>query len=191
MSLDKDFLNNVIVKKIFSIDKEGFKLYKNICYSAVPAESYAFYLQQVADKIKQKEGKEKAEEYMFSLGYDAAVDAGKEMKIDMGLMSKLLPYRKKILQMFTEIIGFGSMDFKIFNTNQQKILFRTTNNPVVESAKKQFGKKSLICNYYAGVYCAHINNELNIAGKNFIETQCVCKGNDFCEFSLGVFNKKK
>ena len=57
--------------------------------------------------------------------------------------------------------------------------------------KSTFKNKSKICAHYRGIFSIHADRELKIDNCKLIETQCICKGDKFCEWSYNVFNNKK
>lgn len=176
-------LTNLIVRKSLKIDNGYVKMFNKIDYIFFPASSMAEFLQKI--------GEDFGEEYQFELGYKAGFDGSKEMVDNLGLLTKSVDINLKIILKMFETLGFGLFDKKIFNVPKNKVLFHLTEHPVIEYARKKFGKKSFICPHYMGIYSIHADKELKIKGCRFIETQCRCKGADFCEWSHNVFKKKK
>lgn len=183
-----NFLRDLIAKKVFNIEEDGIRLFKDIKYSAISAKSLAIMFQEISKKIGDEE---KAKKYLYDIGFEAGEDAAKEMITGMSLQEKIISNRVKMVQIFMEIIGFGKSEFLIYNVKEKKILIHLTNHPVINWANKLYGKDSKICDYYRGVYCAHAANELGLPDAKVIETQCITKGAKFCEWSFGVLDQKK
>lgn len=176
-------LTDLIVRRSLKIEKGYVKMFGKIDYIMFPASSMAEFLQKI--------GKDFGDEYQFNLGYNAGIDGSKEMIENLGLLSKSLTLNLKIILKMFETLGFGVMDFKIFNVPKNKLLLHLTKHPVIEYARKNFGKDSHICPHYQGIYSIHADKELKIKKCNLIETQCRCKGAKFCEWSYNVFKNKK
>ncbi|MEM4625351.1 MAG: hypothetical protein QXJ28_01095 [Candidatus Pacearchaeota archaeon] len=185
-----DFLRNLIIKKTFIIEDDGINLFKNIKYSALSSKSLAFLFQEIG-KAASSSKDNNFKTYLYDLGYQAGEDAAKEMKENMLFKNKIFPYRARTLQLFMEMIGFGNCNFIDYNPKEKRILVHVSNHPVLLYSKELFGNDSMVCNYYLGVYTAHASNELEITGARGIETQCVCKGSPFCEWSFNYFKENK
>ena len=110
----------------------------------------------------------------------------KEMKLQDSIIAK----RLKMVQTFMEMIGFGKAEVIVYNIKDKKALLHLTNHPVLEWGKKLYGKNSMVCSYYLGVYSAHAASEMKIKGAKLVETQCIRNGARFCEWSFGMFKGK-
>ncbi len=173
------YLKDLIVKKALKLDKGRVKMFHKIDYIMFPASGMSEMLQKI--------GEDKGEKYLFDLGYKAGTDGADEMLDVLGLVSKSIPQNLSIIFKMFETLGFGKMVFKIFQAKQGRTLLNLTNNPVIDYAKIHFKNKSLVCAHYMGIFSVHGEKDLRITDCMFRETQCVCKGDDFCEWSTGIF----
>lgn len=176
-------LTNLIVERSLSVADGHVKMFNKIDYIMFPASSMGDFLQKIGEDFGDK--------YQFELGYYAGNDGANEMMNKLGLISKTVPMNLKVILKMFETLGFGEMDFKIFNAHKGKLLLHLTKHPVIEYAKKKFKKKSHICPHYQGIYSIHADKELKVKNCNFVETQCICKGAKFCEWSTNVLDEKE
>ena len=102
-----------------------------------------------------------------------------------GLKPKAGWVTQKAIITMLEFIGFGRPEFvkaKIEKNGHHHIIFHVKDNPVIEHAKRMFGSKSLICNWFMGIYAAHGEMELGLKHAKVKENKCVCKGALYCEW---------
>lgn len=84
-----------------------------------------------------------------------------------------------------EFIGFGKPNFvkaDVKPDGGHHVIFHVKDNPVIEHASRLFGAKSLVCNWFMGVYAAHGELELGLKHVKVHENKCVCKGARYCEW---------
>ena len=83
-----------------------------------------------------------------------------------------------------EFIGFGQPEFvrsKIENGHHH-IIVHVRDNPVIEHGARLFGRKSMVCKWFMGVYAAHGEMELGVKNVHLKETKCVRLGAPYCEW---------
>lgn len=90
-----------------------------------------------------------------------------------------------------EVMGFGKINLKVWDTKNSRMLLDLTNHPVINHSVKLFGKNEKICSLYMGIFSAHAHYELKVNGCKFKETQCISKGSPFCEWSYNYFKEKE
>lgn len=174
--------SEMILRKAFRIEGGRVKMLNKIDYVMFPARAMAEMLQQI--------GKDYGKGFLFDLGYEAGTDAANEFLQHFKLAGKAVPLKLNFLITLLQILGFGRLDVKILNVKTNQALGHITKHPVIEAAKKLYGGKSIICAHYMGIFSVHAERELSIKECKLIETQCVTKGDQFCEWSYNVFKKK-
>ena len=176
-NMSHDFIRNLIIKRFFSADEEGIKLFKNINYLTVQANSMAVLLQKIGEK--------KGSQYLFDIGYEAGWDAADEMMNYMKLPSIPVPAMRQI-QGLLEIIGFGRFEAVVLKPKEGKVLIRVSENPVIDAGKQLFGKELMVCSFYRGVYSAHGEREIKIKDCRLKEDFCITQGRTHCQWSSGL-----
>jgi hypothetical protein len=92
--------------------------------------------------------------------------------------------QRAIIEML-EFIGYGKIEFikaHIEKSGHHHIIIHVKDNPVIEHSYKLFGKKSMVCKWFMGVFAAHGELELGIRNTNLKENKCVCKSSPYCEW---------
>ena len=178
-----NYLKNSIIKKSIKIEDGRAKMFGKIDYIMFPAAAIA--------ELFQKIGKDMGEDYLFDLGYEAGTDGANEMIEKLGLFINSIPANIGIINSMFETLGFGKMNIKVLHSQQGQILLTLTEHPVIDYAKLKYGKKSRVCAVYRGIFSIHAEKELKVKDCKLIETQCILKGNKFCEWSSNYFAKKK
>ncbi|MBI2449636.1 hypothetical protein HYV49_05055 [Candidatus Pacearchaeota archaeon] len=174
--------SEMILRKAFRIDEGKVRMLNKIDYIMMPARAMA--------KMLQKIGEDFGKEFLFELGYKAGTDAANEFFEHFKLAGRAVPLKLNFLITLLQVLGFGRLDVKILNVKTNQALGYITKHPVIEAAKNLYGRKSMICAHYMGVYSVHADRELSIKGCKLTETRCVTKGDPYCEWSYNVFSKK-
>jgi predicted hydrocarbon binding protein len=177
----KRFINQLLLNHVFNFEKDKVLMLNKVPFVMFPARAMAKFVQKLGDEFDSEE--------LYQMGYDAGLIVGEEFVeklnwFQMGVAKKM----NMIFKMF-EIMGFGKIDIKVWDTKNYRLLYRKTNHPVIDHAIKLFGKNQKICNFYMGIEAAHWHNEMGIKNCKLIETQCISKGSKFCEFSYNYFKK--
>ncbi|MFP4423759.1 MAG: hypothetical protein ACLFP2_00855 [Candidatus Woesearchaeota archaeon] len=173
-----DGAKSLIVRKLLTVANGRLTLFQKINYTVYPARAMAKTLQMIGEK--------NGKEFLFQLGFDAGNDAADELIENLKLDTKGGQKTYKLFQELLEVIGFGKFRFIKYKPGSEKSILHVDNHPVLESAKEIYGTSSLVCNFYQGVYSAHAQKEFNIPNAHFEETQCICHGNQFCEWITGI-----
>ena len=103
----------------------------------------------------------------------------------MGLKPKAGWTTQKAIITMLEFVGFGKPEFvkaNIKKDGHHHIIFHVKDNPVIEHAKNLFGSKSMVCNWFMGIYAAHGEMSLGLKHVKLKENKCVCKGAQYCEW---------
>ena len=179
--MQSNIIKNFIRRKIFKIDEKGIHFFHFIRFSAFPAKSMAVFIQAIGEKS--------GDNFLFDLGFEAGKLAAVENIKGVKLEKVPINLRMNLLNNLLEVVGFGKFDFKIFNKEKNKGLVHYTNNPVIEEACKLYGNKSKSCIFYSSVFSAHAEVELGLKNVRLKETQCICKGSKFCEWSHNISEK--
>ena len=172
-----NFLQKMLMSKAFETEKGRIVTFGRIFWILFPARAMAIMLQ----KIGEKNGKE----HLYNLGYAAGKDFGEEIADVLGFKLKGGRVVESAVLSLTEFAGFGTV--KIVRWNIEKngrhlITLKIENNPVVERSKTLYGKKSMACTFFRGVFSAHAQLETYAKNVKFVEKTCVCKKGLFCEW---------
>jgi hypothetical protein len=170
-------LKKLLMGRAFETDKGRIRLFGRMDWTMIPSRAFAQNLQSIAEK--------NGKEYLYRLGYEAGKDAAREMVKFMGLLPKGGWASQKAVLSLLEFIGFGMTKFivtEIKPDGEHHFVFHVIDNPVIEHAKNLFGNRSMVCNWFMGVYAAHGEMEMGIKNARIVENRCVCKGSTYCEW---------
>jgi predicted hydrocarbon binding protein len=162
---------DLIAKKIFSVYNNRLRILDSIDITMYGAKAWTSTLQNLAIK--------KGINFLYESGYLMGEDAAKEfnsiIKVKKVYLSKKLLQLENIIQ----ICGFGIVRFLKEKKNYKIIV---ENNQIIEFANETYGKKSLVCDFYRGVYTAFLNI---FEGKKIKlkHTECITKKNKKCIFA--------
>jgi len=168
-------LKKMLIGRAFTTERGRIRLFGYMDWTLVPSWVFAEILQHI--------GETKGEKYLYDLGKDQGIRVANEMLKHMGILKKSSWATLKAVAEVLEFIGFGKVQFlKTDKTSPDKYNFRlkVIDNPVAEHAKKIFGKKSLVCHWFMGVYAGHGEVELGLNDIKFNETSCICQGSGHC-----------
>jgi len=170
-------LKKLLLGRAFSTERGRIKMFEKMDWCLIPSKALAENFQNIAEKNGKK--------YLYNLGYEAGLSAANEMVKFMGLIPKGGWLTQKAIIAMLEFIGFGQVEFvlsKIEKNGHHHIIIHVKNNPVIEHAKKLYGSKSMVCQWFMGVYSAHGDFDLGIKNSYLKENSCFCKGSPFCEW---------
>ena len=170
-------LKKMLIGRAFTNEKGRIKLYGKMDWMLYPARAFALNLQSIGEKM--------GEDYLYKLGYEAGYDAGNEIVKATGVKMKGGWATQKVVIALLEFIGFGKVEFMksdVKKDGHHHVIIHVRNNPVVEHGAKMFGKKSMICKWFMGVYSAHGEVELGVKKANLHEVKCIKNGSPYCEW---------
>lgn len=172
-----DVLSKMLLGRAFASEKGRIKLFGKMDWALMPAKAMAENFQSIAE--------DNGEEYLYKLGFEAGKSAADEMVKYMGLEAKGGWGTQQAIIKLLDFIGFGQVQFvksDIDKKGQHHLIVHVKNNPLIEHAKKMYGKKSKVCYWFMGVYAAH--GEAELGAKNIVlkENRCLCKGSPYCEW---------
>ena len=105
----------------------------------------------------------------------------------MGLIPKGGWISAKAVMTLLDFVGFGQTKLAKFERKkdgQHHFILRMVNNPVTEHAKNFYGEKSMVCEWFAGVFAAHGEMEFGLKNVKLKENKCICRGDFYCEFEV-------
>lgn len=178
-----NYLKESILKRLVKVEDGRVKMFGKIDYIMFPGVAMAEFLHQI--------GKDMGEEYLFDLGYKAGLDGANEMIEKLGLFANSIPTNMNIINVMFETLGFGKMNIKVMHSEEGQILLTLVEHPVIDYAKIKYGNKTRVCAHYRGIFSIHAEKDLKVKNCKLIETQCVLKGDAFCEWSSNYFKKSK
>lgn len=162
----EEIFKELVTKKIISVSNNRLKILNTMDISMYGSRAWAFTIQSL--------GLKKNKEYLFNLGHIMGEDTAKEFMSITQSNKRFLPKNLEKVENIIEITGFGVLNIK-------KNVVTVRKNHIIEIGKELYKNKSLICNFYRGVYSGFLS-----AFKNKIklrEVQCICKGDKQCIFS--------
>ncbi len=170
-------LKKMLIGRAFSNEKGRITLYGKMDWMMYPAKGLAMNFQSIAEK--------NGPEFLRKLGREAGEDAGIEIVKASGHQIKPGWTTQKIITALLDFIGFGVLKFTKTDTSKDghhHIIMHITHNPVIEHGVKMYGKKSMICEWFMGVYEAHGELELGIKNARLKENHCLKDGFPQCEW---------
>lgn len=170
-------LKKMLIGRAFTNEHGRIKLYGKMDWMMFPARALAINFQSIAEK--------NGKEYLRKLGREAGHDAALEIIKCTGAKLKGGWTTQKVIIALLDFIGFGQVDFikaDIEKDGHHHIIMHSKNNPVIEHGIKLYGKKSMICEWFMGVYEAHGELELGIKNPKLVENHCVKDGFPDCEW---------
>ncbi|MBU0898499.1 MAG: hypothetical protein KJ613_01650 [Nanoarchaeota archaeon] len=169
----ENFFKKVLLGREFENIKGRIILFGRIDWLLHPSHALAKNLQTIGEKNGPK--------FLYDLGYEN----GKIFVEDLDkIIGKTWIEKEKVMSFLSSFISFGKINFISFKSdnNKHKIIFYITNNSTILEAKKLFGSKSMVCNFFRGIFSGYIESAFNIKSIKLKEAKCVCKGSRFCEF---------
>jgi hypothetical protein len=170
-------LKKMLIGRAFSNEKGRITLYGKMDWMMFPARGLAMNFQSIAEK--------NGPEYLRKLGREAGRDAGIEIIKASGHQLKPGWTTQKIITALLDFIGFGILKFTktdIGKDGHHHIKMHITHNPVIEHGARLYGKKSMVCEWFMGVYEAHGELELGIKNAKLKENHCLKDGFPQCEW---------
>ncbi len=170
-------LKKMLIGRAFTNEKGRIRLYGRMDWMLYPARAFALNLQNVGEKL--------GKDYLYKIGYEAGYDAGKEIVKCTGAKLKGGWATQKIVLALLDFIGFGKVEFikaDIKKDGHHHMIIHVRNNPVIEHGAKLYGKKSMICDWFMGVYAAHGEVELGVKNAKLVEVKCIRNGSPYCEW---------
>jgi hypothetical protein len=142
-----------------------------------PARALAMNFQTIAES--------NGKEYLRKLGRQAGEDAAAEIIKATGSKPKGGWVTQKVIIALLDFIGFGQLEFTksdIEKDGKHHMIMHVKNNPVIEHAVRLYGKKSMVCEWFMGVYESHGEAELGLKNANLVENHCIKDGFPQCEW---------
>ena len=170
-------LKKMLIGRAFSNERGRIKLFNMMDWTLYPSRALAMNFQQIAEK--------NGADFLYKLGYDAGHDAADEMIKYMQLKPRAGWATQEAIIALLDFIGFGKTEFvtsKIQKDGHHHIILHVKDNPVIEHAGRLYGKKSMVCNWFMGVYSAHGEMELGVRNPKLVEKKCMAKGAPYCEW---------
>lgn len=152
-------------KKLISVKDYRLRLMQDIDLSMYGSKAWAYTLQTI--------GLKKGSDFLYDKGYTmgkVSAELIEEKKED-------IPQEFQGTENYIMMCGFG--DVTILSLNNEKRV-DVKKNQTITFAKELYGKESLVCEFYRGIYNAFIDV---FEGKTILtESSCICKGNIKCSF---------
>jgi hypothetical protein len=170
-------LKKMLIGRAFTNERGRIKLYGKMDWMLYPTRAFALNIQSIGEK----EGKE----YIRKLGWEAGHDAAKEILKCTGAKFKGGWASQKVIVALLDFIGFGQMEFtktELKKDGHHHFIGHVSNNPAIEHGVRLFGKKSMICDYFMGVYEAHGELGLGLKNPHIVENHCIKDGFPDCEW---------
>jgi hypothetical protein len=170
-------LKKMLIGRAFSNEHGRIKLYGKMDWMMFPARALAMNFQSIAEKS--------GPEYLRKLGRVAGTDANHEILACTSMKEGGGWVTQKVIIALLDFIGFGQTRFiktDLKEDGHHHFKMHLMNNPVIEHAVKLYGKKSMVCQWFMGVYEAHGELGLGLKNCKITETQCIKDGFPHCEW---------
>ena len=166
---DPSLFSELVSRKILTVEENHLQILNKVDISSYGSRAWAFSLQELGQKGGRK--------FLYELGYAMGTDAAEEILEVVKQMQAYVTSKLRKLSNLIEITGFGIVDIKFSKDGSIKVIVRK--NHIIGFSKELYGKKSLACEFYRGVYSAFINvyKKTNIKLK---KEACICKGDKNC-----------
>lgn len=170
-----NYFKKLLIGRAFTAEEGSVTTFGRIHWILFPARAMAKMIQDIGNK--------NGESYLYKLGYDAGKDFGNEISQALGFKLKAGRMVEEAVLSLTEFTGFGLIkiiDWDLEKNGHHLISLQVNKNPVTEHSKSLYGKKSMSCTFFRGVFAG--NTELETYAKNvkFVEKRCICKGAKDC-----------
>lgn len=140
-------INELILKKLLSTEKNQIKLFNNLSYSMYPARAMSVTLEEVKTR--------KGSEYLRALGYKTGKAGVDHVRDEMRIYEKMLPDRLKDIKVTLTILGFGIIDD--LDLKEKSVAFSIPSHPVIGPAIERYGSEAGAISFYEGLFAAFIN----------------------------------
>lgn len=147
-----NLFEELTAKNILTAEDNHLRLFNQVDISSYGSKAWAFTLQEL--------GKKGGKKLLYRLGYIMGKDSAKEI---LSVVKKKKAYITEKLMKITnliEITGFGITDLE-----KDKLI--VIKNHIINYGVELYGNKSLVQEFYRGVYTAFLEEGL---GKKFILT---------------------
>ncbi len=170
-------LKKMLIGRAFSNESGRIKLYGKMDWTMFPSRALAINFQSIAEK--------NGSGYLRRLGKEAGKDANHEILRCTGMKPAGGWATQKVFIALLDFIGFGQTKF--LKTDLEKdghhhFKMHLNNNPVIEHAIRIYGKKSMVCEWFMGVYESHAELGLGLKNCRIHENHCMKDGFPQCEW---------
>lgn len=175
-------LKRMLVGGAFSTEKSRIRLFGKMDWTLEPSVGMAQLIQLPAEEV-QKRFKENGREFLFKFGYENGKVIFDEMRECLGIVdAKRL---EKVINDMLEFIGIGQIKFiksELKPNGRHHIVVHMFNNPIIEGAKQLYGKRSVVCNFFVGIFSYYLEMILKSKRLRLKEKKCICKNDEVCEW---------
>ncbi|MFW6450330.1 MAG: hypothetical protein ACOCZ6_04710 [Nanoarchaeota archaeon] len=162
---EPDLFDKLKAEKLVSVTNYRLRLLDDIDISMYGSKAWAYTLQKIAE--------EKGRKFLFEKGYSMGKVAAEQIKEK----KDKVPENLQTTDNFVMMAGFGCVNIFDLNNN---IEVKVQKNHIIRFARELYGKESLVCNFYKGIYNAFV--DVFIAKSRLEEISCICQGNLSCSF---------
>ncbi len=152
-------------ESLVSVRNYRLRLLEEIDITMYGSKAWAYTLQKI--------GEEKGKNFLFEKGYGMGEVAARQIKEN----EDKIPEKLRTSDNFIMMCGFGSVN--IFDSSG-KVELKVQKNHIIKFAKELYGKDSVVCEFYRGVYNAFVDTF--IQKTKLGELSCICRGNLSCSF---------
>lgn len=159
-----NILKKMIIGRAFSNEKGRIRLYGKMDWSLIPSWVFGDLLQYIGD--------DKGADYLYDFGYKQGIEVAEEMTKAMGYKPKGGWLLQNAVVAVLEFIGFGRAEFvksEMKQDGRHHIVVKVKDHPVVEHSIRKHGDKSIVIEWFMGVYAAHLEVELGVKNSKLRE----------------------
>lgn len=177
-------LKKMLIGGAFSTEKSRIRLFGRMDWTLEPSAGMAQLIQLPAEEV-QKKFNENGRDFLFKFGYENGKVIFDEVCHCLAINDE--KKLENIINDILEFIGIGQPKFVISNikkNGKHHIVIHMLNNPIIENAKKMYGKKSMVCSFFMGLFSVYVERLLKVRKVRLKEKKCICKNNDinYCEW---------
>jgi len=171
-------LKKMLIGRAFTTENNRIRMFGRMDWTLYPSRGFAIMLQRMGEDL--------GEDFLFELGHRNGKLNGDEMVTSMKIKPSGGWVTLKAIQELLDFTGYGKIEFvksDIEKDGSHHLIVRWRNNPTVEHSIKMYGKESMACAFFRGLFSGH--GEAELGGKNIHlkETSCVKnEENDYCEW---------
>jgi hypothetical protein len=171
-------LKKMLIGRAFTTEKSRIKMFGIMDWTLYPSRGFAIMLQRMGTRL--------GEDFVYNLGYTNGKMNGEEMVSAMRLKPSGGWITLKGMAEILDFTGYGKVDFMKMDMDDEghhHIIVRWKNNPTVEEGIKLYGKKSMVCSFFRGLFSGHGEVEFGAKNIKLKEKVCVKEGKtDYCEW---------
>ena len=165
----------MLIGRAFSAEDGRIKMFGTMDWMLMPAKATAEMFQDIA--------LDRGADHLFNVGYKGGKTTAEELIKHMKLKPSGGWVTQKAIIALMDFLGYGKIEFvknDISDGGHHHLIVHVIKNPVIEQAKAMYGSKSMVCNWFMGIFSANAGISLGLKNLKLEENKCLCDGAPFC-----------